>query len=101
MLSLNNIKRKYKNKYWFINNDVFELHLHIFDNDEIILKFVQDKNDSRNYIYVSEVLNVEYEEIIVDSIEKAMEQLEYIVIEHIQNKIFYYEEMLQNFNNEE
>lgn len=97
---MSNIKRKYKNKYWFINNDVFELHLCIFDNDEIILKFIQDKNDLRNYIYVSEVLNVEYEEIIADSIEEAMEQLEDIVIEYIQKKIFYYEEMLNKFNEE-
>ncbi len=97
---MNNIKRKHKNKYWFINNDVFELHLYIFDNDKIILKFIQDESDSRNYIYVSELLNVEYNEIIADSVEEAMEQLEDIVIEHIQNKIFYYEEMLQNFNDE-
>lgn len=96
----NTLKENIKNKYWLINDDVFELHLCIFDNDEIILKFIQDKSDSRNYIYVSDVLNVEYEEIIADSIEKAMEQLEDIVIEHIQNKIFYYEEMLQNFNDE-
>ena len=43
---------------------------------------------------------MEYNEIIADSVEEAMEQLEDIVIEHIQNKIFYYEEMLQNFNDE-
>lgn len=97
---MSNIKRKYKNKYWFINDDVFELHLCIFDNDEIILKFIQDKSNSKNYIYVSDLLNVEHDEIIADSIEEAMEQLEDIVIEHIQEKIFCYEEILENFNEE-
>lgn len=97
---MSNIKRKYKNKYWFINDDVFELHLCIFDNDEIILKFIQDKSNSKNYIYVSDLLNVEHDEIIADSIEEAMEQLEDIVIEHIQEKIFFYEEILENFNEE-
>ena len=97
---MSNIKRKYKNKYWFINDDVFELHLCIFDNDEIILKFIQDKSNSKNYIYISDLLNVEYDEIIADSIEEAMEQLEDIVIEHIQKKILDYEEILENFNEE-
>lgn len=97
---MSNIKRKYKNKYWFINDDVFELHLCIFDNDEIILKFIQDKSNSKNYIYVSDLLNVEHDEIIADSIEEAMEQLEDMIIEHIQKKIFYYEEILENFNEE-
>ena len=97
---MSNIKRKYKNKYWLINNDVYELHLYIFNNDKIILKFIQDKNNSTNYIYVSELLNVEHNEIIADSIEEAMQQFEDMMIEHIQKKIFYYEEILENFNEE-
>lgn len=43
---------------------------------------------------------MEYDEIIADSIEEAMEQLEDIVVEYIQEKISYYEEMLKKFNEE-
>lgn len=66
--------REYENRYWFTNDDVYELHFTQFYDDEIILKFVQDKEDSENYIYVSDLLNVEHDEIQADSAEDAMEQ---------------------------
>ena len=53
---------------------VYELHFTQFYDDEIILKLVQDKDDSENYIYVSELLNVEHDEILAESIEDAMER---------------------------
>lgn len=76
---------------------VYELHFTQFYDDEIILKLVQDKDDSENYIYVSELLNVEHDEILAESIEDAMEQFDDMVIEHIKEKIAYYNEMLDKF----
>ncbi len=32
------------------------------------MKFIQDKKDSENYIYVSDFLNVEHDEIQADSV---------------------------------
>ena len=75
--------KKYENRYWLVNDDVFELHFTQFYDDKVILKFVQDKDDSENYIYVSDLLNVEHDEIQADSVEDAMEQFEDMVIEHI------------------
>ncbi len=94
---MNNIKREYENRYWLKNNDVYELHFTQFYDDEIILKFIQDKNDLENYIYVSDLLNVEHDEIQADSIEDAMEQFEDMVVEHINDEISYYEDMLNKF----
>lgn len=94
---MSTIKREYENRYWLVNGDVYELHFTQFYDDEVILKFVQDKNDSENYIYVSDFLNVEYNEIFADSVDDAMEQFEYMVADHIQDKICYYEEMLDKF----
>lgn len=95
--------KKYENRYWLstgANNDVFELHfIHFYDN-EVILKFVKDKNDSENYIYVSDLLNVEHDEIQADSVDDAMEQFEDMVAGHIQEQIAYYEGMLEKFNEE-
>ena len=71
-----------------------------FYDDEIILKFVQDKDDSENYIYVSDLLNVEHDEILADSVEDAMGQFEDMIAEHIQEEIFYYKEMLDKFQEE-
>ena len=89
--------REHGNRYWLVNDDVYELHFTQFYDDEIILKFIQDKNDSENYIYVSELLNVEHDDILADSTEDAMEQFEDMVIEHIKEKIAYYNEMLDKF----
>jgi len=92
------IKRKYENRYWLVNDNVYELHFIQFYDDETILKFIQDKDDSENYIYASDLLNVENDEIQADSIEDAMEQFEDMVVEHINDEISYYEEMLDKFN---
>lgn len=92
--------REYENRYWLLNNDVYELHFIQFYDDEIILKFIQDKEDSENYIYVSDLLNVEYDEEFAESVEDAMEQFEYEVINHIKEKIAYYDEMLDKFQKE-
>ena len=77
---MNNKIREYENRYWLKNDDVYELHFTRFYDDEIILKFIQDKDDSENYIYVS--------------------QFEDMVVEHIQEEICYYEEMLKRFKEE-
>lgn len=73
--------REYENRYWLVNDDVYELHFTQFYDDEIILKFV----------------NVEHDEILAESIEDAMEQFGDMVIDHIQEQISYYEEMLDKF----
>ena len=73
---MNNRIREYENRYWLKKDDVYELHFTQFYDDEIILKFVQDKDDSENYIYVSDLLNVEHDEEFAKSIEDAMEQFE-------------------------
>lgn len=97
---MSNRTREYENRYWLVNDDVYELHFTQFYDDEIILKFIQDKKDPENYIYVSKLLNVEHDEILAESIEDAMEQFEYMVVDHIQEQISYYEEMLDKFQEE-
>ena len=97
---MSNKIREYENRYWLLNDDVYELHFTHFYDDEIILKFIQDKNDSENYIYVSELLNVEHDDILAESIEDAMEQFEDMVVDHIQEKIYYYEDILDKFQEE-
>lgn len=97
---MDNKIREYKNRYWLVNDNIYELHFTQFYDNEIILKFVQNKNNSKNYIYVSELLNIEHDEILAESIEDAMEQFEDKVIDHIQQQISYYDEMLDKFQEE-
>ena len=89
--------REQENRYWIKNEDVYELHFRSYDDDEIILKFIQDKEDASNFIYVSDMLNVEHDEITADSVEDAMEEFEYMIEEHIEDEINYYEELLRKF----
>ena len=97
---MSTIKREYENRYWLDNDDVFELHFTQFYDDEVILKFKQDKDDPENYIYVSDFLKVEYDEIYADSVDDAMEQFDDMIIDYIEDKISYYEEMLEKFQEE-
>ena len=94
---MSNKIREYENRYWLVNDDVYELYFTQFYDGEIILKFIQDPSDSENYIYVSSLLNVEHDDILAESVEDAMEQLEDKVIDYIKEKINYYEEMLDKF----
>ena len=91
------IIRKQENRYWINNENVYELHFEPFYDDEIILKFIQDKEDSSVFIYVSDMLNVEHDEILADSVEDAMEEFEYMIEEHLKCEIDYYEELLRKF----
>lgn len=50
--------------------------------------------------YISELLNVEHDDILADSAEDAMEQFEDMIAEHIQEEIDYYKEMLNKFREE-
>ena len=99
-MSIINRIREYENRYWLKNNEEYELHFTQFYDDKIILKFVQDKDDSENYIYVSELLNVEHDGEFAESIEDVMEQFEDMIVDHIQEQISYYEEMLDKFQEE-
>ena len=61
------------------------------------MKFIQDKEDASDFIYVSDMLNVEHNEIIADSVEDAIEEFEYMIEEHLKGKIDYYEKLLRKF----
>lgn len=94
---MNSVNKKYKNLYWLVDdNNVYELHSTCFNQDEIVLKFIQDKDDVENYIYTSEILQVEYDDLFAFSIDEAMEQFEDMFIDYIQEKVFYYEDVLED-----
>ena len=97
---MSNLIREKENRHWIKNEDVYELHFRPYYDDEIILKFVQDKEDTNNFIYVSDMLNVEHDEITADSVEDAMEEFEHMIEEHLEGEMDYYEELLRKFKEE-
>lgn len=98
--------RKYENRHWEQNkfndlgNPIYELHFREYYDDEMILGFVKDEDEDDEWIYSSNFLNVEYDIIIADSVEDAMEEFEEMIIEHIQEEISDLEERLEKFNEE-
>lgn len=86
-----------KNKY---GNECYNLHFTQFYDDEIIISFVQDKDDNSFFIYVSNLLNVEYDYLESETIEEAKEECKYKVREYIQDQVSYYEDMLEKFEEE-
>jgi len=93
-------KKIYENRYWLVNDDVFELHFTRFYNDEIILSFTQDKEDAETFWYTSEFLKVEQDTMDSSSVEEAMTDFEDLIIEHIEEEIGELEELLERFKEE-
>lgn len=97
-------ERKYENRHWEQNkfndfgNPIYELHFREYYDDEMILGFVKDEDEDDEWIYSSKLLNVEYDTIIADSVEDAMQEFEDMIIEHIQEEISDLEEKLEKFN---
>ena len=78
--------------------DVYELHFDIRDKEKTILKFVDTKNDCGFYVYISDYLNVEYDEIEANSVEEAMDDFEEMIRDYIIDKINHYKYMLEKFD---
>lgn len=89
--------KKYENRYWLVNDSVYELHFTHFYEDEVILKFTQDKEDVECFWYVSDFLKVEHDCLFAVNADEAMEDFEDMIINHINDEIAYYEQMLEKF----
>ena len=94
----------YENRHWEIEECngmlVGKLHFTQYYDDEIILSFQQDKDDKETFYYVSDFLKVEYNCIIADSPDDAMEEFESKIIERIEEEIYSLEDMRDKFNEE-
>ena len=90
--------REFENRYWEENNGIYELHFTQFYEDEIYFKLSKEEDGVDAYFYDSEPLKIEYGYLSADSIEEAMKMCEDMVVEHIEDEICYYTEMLRIFN---
>lgn len=92
------------NKYWkemlnALNEKVYILYFNPFGNEEELLRFSKDKDG--DYVYVSELLNVE-NDLLNDveeniSIEEAKQICEEMIEEHYEDEIAYNELLLRLF----
>lgn len=85
------------NKQWAENDGCYELHFERYYDDDIILKFCQDKEDANCFWYVSDMLKVEQDCVWTDNIDEAKEDFEYKISEYFQDQINYYDDLLKKF----
>lgn len=88
-------------KKWVEIDRCYELHFTPFYEDIVLLKFVQDKEDSDCWWYTSEELNEEYDCIREDSLEEAKETFEEMILSHYESEEAYYKELKTSFSSEE
>ncbi|MBP0983056.1 MAG: hypothetical protein J6A19_04955 [Oscillospiraceae bacterium] len=86
------------NRQWVEQNGCYELHFAKFEKDEIVLKFVPDKEDKTCFWYVSEDLKVEYDCEYFDSLEEAKEEFELKYEAFLEDQAEYYESLLEQWN---
>ena len=89
--------KKYENRYWLVNDDVFELHFTPFYEDKVVLKFTRDKEDAECFWYVSEFLKVEHDCLFAVNSDEAKEDFENMIIDRINGEIAYYGQMIEKF----
>lgn len=87
-------------KKWIENNGCYELHFQPYYNDKIVLKFYVDTNDSENFWYVSNLLNIENDYIFCDSIEEAKEEFEQMILNYYVEQAKYYDDLSNKFEDD-
>lgn len=95
------------NKYWKEelnknNEPLYVLYFRPFDDEKELIRFAKDKDG--DYIYVSDLLNVE-DDLLNDveeniSIEEAKQICEQMIEEHYEDEIAYNELLLRLFREE-
>lgn len=88
------------NRHWEEHNGCYELHFEQYGTDYVVLKFVPDKEDDTCYWYISKDLNVEEDCEFCDSIEDAKETFEIMYEQYLEDQVNYYEELLEQWNEE-
>lgn len=103
--------RARKNMYWKGDNGRYDLcfliddpdskkileqdDCHINKKDELIVLSMEKNNlKDQTYTFVSNLLHVEQDEVEAETLDNAMEELEYKVEEYLQVKTYVYDEML-------
>lgn len=81
-------------KKWVKVDDVWELHVEIFNEDEILIKFIQDEKDKDIFWVASEFFGIEQDCYCCESEQDAKSECEYKVISYLENEIEYHETIL-------
>lgn len=87
-------------KKWIENNGCYELHFEPYYGDEIILNFCVDINNSERFWYCSDILKVEDDYIICDSVEEAKEEFEQMILDYYVEQAKYYDDLSNKFEDD-
>ena len=100
------MSKEHENWYWEVeeihDSLVGRLHFTQFYDDEVILEWQQNNNEKDSFYYTSKLLKVEHDSIYVksESPDEAMEEFVDMIEYHIQDQVYFYEDMLEKFKAE-
>lgn len=82
--------------WWTEDNGVYSLHFQPFykdDYDEIIAQF----DSQKEFVYVSDMLKVEFDYLESDNVEDAKEEIEDMVQAYFDGEADYYDDLSKRF----
>ena len=85
------------NKEWNYINGAYEFYFYPYEEDNLVLTFVQDKNNENVFWYSSGMLKVEYDCIEARNVESAKEEFEDMIYNELEDRVAYYSRLSDMF----
>lgn len=85
------------NKEWNYINGAYEFYFYPYEEDNLVLTFVQDKNNENVFWYSSGMLKVEDDCIEARNIESAKEDFEDMIYNELEDRAAYYSRLSDMF----
>ena len=86
------------NKYWREENGKHVLYFEPFCEEEKIAEITYEEDGG--WVYSSELLLAQNEYLGSDDLEMAKRDVEMLILEHYENELNYYQELLDSFKEE-
>lgn len=85
------------NKEWNYINGAYEFYFYPYEEDNLVLTFVQDKNNENVFWYSSGMLKVEDDCIESRNVESAKEDFEDMIYNELEDRAAYYSRLSDMF----
>lgn len=85
------------NKEWNYINGAYEFYFYPYEEDNLVLTFVQDKNNENVFWYSSDMLKVEDDCIEARNVESAKEEFEDMIYNELEDRVAYYSRLSDMF----
>lgn len=85
------------NKDWNYISGAYEFYFYPYEEDNLVLTFMQDKNNENVFWYSSAMLKVEDDCIEARNVESAKEEFEDMIFNELEDRATYYSRLSDMF----